>query len=396
MTALARVSPDEVTLEQLRFGLMGGVVDVSGRVRPLGTDSANAPLFTRIEGRYGVTSVSAGRFFTTLTPFKDHLDGRLDMAGTVGMTLDRFALPERLSLEAAGTMAMSQGHLANWAVVDALGDRLGVATFDTLWFRDWAGRFRVDGPRVTLDETAIDADALSAGASGWFDFGGQLDVRATAALEPAFARSAGAIGRQLLAASPDGRVPVALRIHGNVESPGVALDLGPARDLVAGRVTDAAGAVVEEAEQRVRDTAEQAEGRVRDAAQQAEETARETVEEAAEAARDQVAEAADEARDRVEQEVQGGIREGLARLTGQPAQAADSAADSTTFVLPDSLRGLPADSLRLILGDSVYELLPDSIRLRADSLQQVLENALRERLRRLLPGGGGGDGGGGG
>ncbi len=343
LTALARVSPEVITLDQLRFGLMGGVVDVSGEIRPLSTDTTGSPLFTRINGRYGVTDVGSGPFFTTLTPFKDHLDGRLDMAGTVGMTLDRFALPERLSLEAAGTIAISEGHLANWAVVDALGDRLGVATFDTLRFRDWAGRYRVDGPRITLDETAIDADGLSARAAGWFDFGGQLDVTATAALEPELARTAGAIGRQLIAASPEGRIPVGLRIHGAVESPVVALDLEPARALIAGRARDAAQDVADRAEEELRGAAEEAEARVRDAAE----------------------EAAGVARQRVE--------EGVPALT-----------------LPDSLRALPADSLRQILGDSVFQLLPDSVRLRADSLQRALEDALRERLRRLLPGGGGG------
>ncbi|MFO7893733.1 MAG: AsmA family protein [Longimicrobiales bacterium] len=339
MTALAHVTQDLIVLEQLRFGLMGGIVDANGEVEPLRTDSVGAPIETRLAGRFGVTSVGARPFFDTLTPFKDHLSGRLDMAGTVGMTLDRFALPVRESLGSVGTLAIADGRLANWVVLTAIGERLGVTAFDTLRFRDWAGSFHIDGPRVTLDETALDGSEIDARAGGWFDFGGQLDVSATAALAPELARRAGAIGGQILTASPDNAIPVGLRIHGNVESPDVTLDLDPAREAVTDRVT----------------------GAVEEAAQEAQDAVRGAAEEAAQDVRDRAA------------------REAAGR-----------------FELPDSLRDLPADSLRTILGDSVYELLPDSVRLRADSLQQAIENAIRERLRRLLPGGGGGDGGGGG
>lgn len=355
LSALARITPDAVTLEQLRFGLMGGMVDASGEVRPLQFDSAGAPTRTRVEGRYAVTNVGSGPFFNTLTPFRDHLEGRLDMGGTLGMVLDRVALPERPSLQADGTLAISQGRLANWAVLTSISERLGIAAFDTLRFNDWAGSFLVDGPRVTLDDVALDASGMSARAAGWFDLGGQLDVSATAALEPELARSAGAIGQQLLAASPQGRIPVGLRIHGNVESPDVALDLAPARDLVAGRATRAVEEAAAAAEARAREAARQVEQRARDAAE----------------------EVAGEAQDRVEQEVRD--------ITEQAAETG-----AQRLELPDSLRGLGADSLRKVLGDSAYALLPDSVRLRADSLQQALRNALRERLRRLLPGGGGG------
>ena len=357
LTALARITPSAVTLEQLRFGLMGGIVDASAELRPLTTDTAGVPMWTQLEARYGVTGVGSGPFFDTLTPFKGHLGGSFDLAGTLGMVLDRVALPQRRSLEADGTAAISEGRLTAWAVLDAVGDRLGVAAFDTLRFRDWAARFSVEGTRVTLAETAIEATGLTLQAGGWFDLSGQLDVQATAALEPELARQAGAV-RQLLAAAPDKRVPVGLHIHGNVERPDVALDLNPVRERVTDRATEAAEKVATEAERRARETAQEAEKTVR--------------------------EAAGEAAEDVRGQAEAGLEGAAERVTGEAAER---------YELPDSLRGLPADSLRQILGDSVYQLLPDSVRLRADSLQKALENALRERLRRLLPGGGGGDGG---
>lgn len=360
MDVAARVTPETATLEQLRFGLMGGVVNVSGLMDPLATDSGGTPLETRLTGRVGLTNVGAGPFFDLLTPFRDHLAGRLDMATTFGMTLDRFALPHRSSVETDGTLGISDGRMANWAVLRGVAERLGVAAFDTVRFQDWVGRFHIDGTRVSLDETALEGTRLSALADGWFDFGGQLDVQVTASLTPELAEQAGAIARQLVAAAPDGGLPVGLRIHGLVESPAVTLDLAPARDAVAARASEAAD-----------DAAQQAEDRVREAAQTVEDSVRDVADDAAARARGQVEDEARAAADRATQEAAGQVE------------------------LPDSLRGLPADSLRKILGDSTYALLPDSVKLRADSLQQAIENSIRDRLRRLLPGGGGGDGGGG-
>ena len=364
----ARATPAAVTLEELRFGLMGGHVDMNGRVTLARADSAGVPVETRVAGRFGLTDVAAASFFDTLTPFKGHLAGRLAMAGTVDMTLDRHALPVRSSVQAGGSLAIADGRLANWTVLQAVGDRLGIATFDTLRFRDWAGSFRIDGPRATLDESALDGTGLDLRASGWFDFGGQLDLQATAGLEPELARQAGAIGQQLVATGH--RVPVGLRIHGPVEDPEVALDLTPAREAIAALVRSAADQAQEEAEERVRQAAAEAEAEARQAAEQAEQAARDAAREAAEGAQARAEEELQEAADRATEEV------------------------AERVELPDSLRDLPADSLRQILGDSAYALLPDSVRLRADSLQEAIQNAIRERLRRLLPGGGGGDGGG--
>lgn len=328
-----RVTPAMVEVQELQFGLMGGTVDLAGTLETLRTDEEGKPLESRVTGRYGLTDVGAGPFFDRLSPFRDHLAGQLAMAGTTGMTLDRYALPRRPTVQAEGSLAISDGRMASWAVLRNVMDRLNVVGFDTLWFRDWAGRYRIDGTRVHLDETALQGDDLGARAAGWFDFGGEMDVTVTALLSPDLAGRAGAIGEQLLAAT-DGGVPVGLRLQGNVGGPDVSLDLSPVRDAVAGRAREAAEGAAGEAEARAREAAEDAAERLGD-------------------------------------------------------RAAREAAER--FELPDSLRDLPADSLRAVLGDSAYRTLPDSVKVRADSLQKSIENAIRERLRRLLPGGGGGD-----
>lgn len=337
------VSETAVAIERLRFGLMGGTIEGTGRLEPLPSDSAGSA-GARFLGRFAVTNVGAGPFFDALTPFQDHLTGQMDLIATVGMDLDRFALPERNSVEASGALAIAEGSLANWTVLQGVADRLGVTSFDTLWFSDWAGSFRIDGPRVTLEETALQGRRLAARAAGWFDFGGRVDVGAAADLTQELASQASAIGEEILAATQGQGVPVGLRIQGSVDRPSVNLDLSPVREAIAARVQNASD----------------------EARRQAEATVRA---------------AADTARTRLEEEIRGRL-EGV---TGQPAAG---------FQLPDSLRGLPADSLRVILGDSLYTLLPDSVKLRADSVQRAIQNALRDRLRRLLPGGGGGGEGG--
>ena len=347
LTADARITPRAISLREARFGLMGGNVDISAEVEPLGTDGSGAPAETRITGRFGLTDVAATPFFDRLTPFRDHLTGRLDFVGTAGLTLDRLALPVRESVRAGGTIAIAEGRIANWAVLKGVTDRLGIVAFDTLRFRDWAASFLIEGPRVNLGQTAIDGSRLDAVASGWFDLGGRIDVQATAALTTELARQAGAVGQQIVSAITGDRVPVGLLIQGRVESPEVSLDLTPARDLIAGRARDAVDNAAEEARERARTAVQEAESAARDAATQVADSAR-----------------------------------------------ARAAREAGRVTLPDSLRGLPADSLRRILGDSAYALLPDSLRLRADSLQRALQDALRDRLRRLLPGGGGGGGGG--
>jgi hypothetical protein len=339
------VTQTAVAIEHLRFGLMGGTVEASGRLEPLPADSG-AESRARFMGRFALTNVGAGPFFDALTPFREHLTGRMDLIATVGMDLDRYALPERNSVDASGALAIAEGRLANWTVLQGVADRLGIAAFDTLWFQDWAGSFRIDGPRVTLEETALQGRRLAARAAGWFDFGGRLDVGAATDLSEELARQASAIGEEILAATQGGGVPVGLRIQGSVERPSVALDLSPVREAIAARVQDAAQEARSQVEANVRA-------------------------------------AADTARAQLEEEIRG-------RLEGATGQT------GAAFQLPDSLRGLPADSLRVVLGDSVYALLPDSVKLRADSLQNAIQNALQRRLRRLLPGGGGDEGGGGG
>jgi hypothetical protein len=254
--ASLRVGPRAIDVDRLRFGLLGGTVEASGRLEPAAFDSTGAPAESRLLGQYTLSDLGAGPFFDRLTPFQDHLDGALDLAGSLDLVLDRHALPVRSSVGADGTIALADGRLSNWPVLGAVAGRLGLAAFDTIRFRDWIGAFRVAGPLVMLDETMLRGERLDVRAAGSFDLAGILNLGATLYLSTPLAERAGAVGREVVAAAgPDGRVPVGLRITGDVQRPDVALDLSEARSALVARAREAAEAAVEEQAGRLADRA---------------------------------------------------------------------------------------------------------------------------------------------
>lgn len=243
LDAGVRIRPGVAELEYARFLFMDGAVQLSGRMEIVDTDSAGASTSARVLGEYTLAGVQAARFFDRLTPFRDHLAGELGLAGSFGFLLDRHALPDRSATTASGTIALADGRVANWRVLQALVARLGLTAIDTLRFQDWVGRFDVTGSLVTLDETALDGRDIDVSAAGSFDLGGTLDLGATVYLSRELAARAGEIGDRAMAlAADDGRIPVGVTITGAADNPDVGIDLSEARANVVARARDAARA----------------------------------------------------------------------------------------------------------------------------------------------------------
>ena len=241
---------ERIEVTDARFGIMGGAVQLAGRVGlPTGADDSGMPAVFS----YQLRDVGAAAFLNRFTPFRNHLSGSLLLGGTVRMVLDRNLLPLRESVVAEGSIAVSGGQLVNWPVVKALGQKLELARFDTLSLRDWAGQFRITGPTVTIAESLLDSDELTARAAGAFDFAGRLDLTATLLLEPTLTgRIRGELGPRLAAlAGPDGRVPLGITINGPAREPSLGLDFSEARDQAVARAR-------QEAEERARQLAEEA------------------------------------------------------------------------------------------------------------------------------------------
>lgn len=242
---------DRLEISDARFQFLGGGVQIAGRVgMPAGAEAEGLPATLTFQ----LQDVGAGPFFDRFTPFRDHLTGSLLLAGTAQVVLDRHLLPMRESVMAEGAIAVTEGQLANWPALRILGEKLGTLGFDTLTFRDWAGNFRITGPRITLNETALESGEMDVRAAGSIDFGGRLDLTATLLLSPELAsRVRGDAATHLVAAVADaeGRVPVGLRILGPAASPSLSLDFSAA-------VSNAVDRARAEAEAKAREMAEEA------------------------------------------------------------------------------------------------------------------------------------------
>jgi hypothetical protein len=218
-------SPEAVSAPRARFGMMGGTVEL-GLALQRGVSDATLVMVYHLE------NVGAGSFFSRFTPFEGHLSGLLALDGEASLQLDEHMLPVRPTVQSSGTAALISGSLANWPLLRAVGERLGIASFDTLGFREWSGSFQIAGPLVSLERSLQVADRVETELAGSFDFGGKLDLGVVARLSPELVARAGEPIRAaaLAAAGGSGGVPVGLRITGTTTAPSVTLDLSAARD----------------------------------------------------------------------------------------------------------------------------------------------------------------------
>ena len=287
ITVAARAG--ELDVRAASFRMMGGGVHMTGR---LGLAGPGAGAAQPLALDYTVSEVAAGPFLERLTGFREHITGDLLIAGSMSMALDEHLLPVRESVTGSGNAAVLDGEIVNWPLLRRLGERIGVAQFDTLAFRDWSGRYRITGPKVVLEESMLESGELAVRAAGSFDLNGTLDIGATLYMPQEWtSRLPGAPAALLTsaAAGDDGRVPVGARFTGTHRDPAVALDMSEAGARIANAAREAAA-------QQARAAAERA------AAQAAEQLAGRLP------ARDSVSAAADSAKKKVEAEVVNRLR----------------------------------------------------------------------------------------
>src|SRR5690606_2964601 len=200
----------ELDVRAASFRMMGGGVHMTGRLGLAGPGTSGGSA-QPLAIDYTINDIAAATFLERFTAFTDHVSGKLLASGSMSMALDEHLLPVRESVNGAGTAALLEGEVINWPLLRSLGDRIGVAQFDTLIFRDWSGRYRVTGPRVVLEESMLESGDMAVRAAGSFDLNGTLDLGATLYLPQAWsARIPGAPAAFLTsaAAGADGRVPV--------------------------------------------------------------------------------------------------------------------------------------------------------------------------------------------
>src|SRR5690606_12334182 len=187
----------ELDVRAASFRMMGGGVHMTGRLGLAGRGVTGRDVAGRgvADGTargaaqplaldYTVNDVAAGQFLERFTAFRDHMTGNLLGAGSMSMELDAHLLPVGEGVAGAGTAAVLDGEIVNWPLLRTLGDRIGLAQFDTLAFSDWSGRYRIDGPKVVLEESMLESGELGVRAAGTFDLNGTLDLGATLYMPP--------------------------------------------------------------------------------------------------------------------------------------------------------------------------------------------------------------------
>lgn len=240
ITVAARAG--EVDVRAASFRMMGGGVHMTGRLGLAGAGAAGGAA-QPLALDYTVNDVAAGQFLERFTAFRDHMTGDLLLAGSMSMLLDEHLLPVRESVSGAGTAAVLEGEIVNWPLLRRLGQRIGVAAFDTLQFTDWTGRYRIAGPTVVLEESMLESGAMAVRAAGSFDVNGTLDLAATLYLpQQSMARVPGAPAAFLTSAAggADGRVPIGARFSGTARDPAVSIDMSEAGARIANAAREAA------------------------------------------------------------------------------------------------------------------------------------------------------------
>jgi len=236
--------PDRLLVERATFGMMGGRGDVAAVLTPTGGAASTggaAPTGMHVLVTATMEDLASDAFLPRFTSFRDRLGGRLDLNGAVEMMLDGRMLPDPQTLKGRGVTQLRDGRLVNLPVLRTLGRQLGVAAFDTLQLREFAGGFDVTGSMVRFDDAMIETASGSGRVAGSFSFDGKVDLGAEAGLPARLAARGGPAlaGAAAAVADTDGTVPVALRIGGSWQRPDVALDLSAARANVVNAAREA-------------------------------------------------------------------------------------------------------------------------------------------------------------
>jgi hypothetical protein len=238
-------SPSALSVPRVSFGMMGGNVE-------LGLALERGEREATLVAVYHLENVGAEAFFSRFTTFTGNLSGMLTLDGEASLQLDEQFLPVRPTVQSSGSLALTSGSLAGWPLLGAVGAKLGLATFDTLAFREWSGRFQVAGPLVRLERSLQVADRVETELAGSFDWAGKLDLGVVARLSPELvARAAEPIRvAAQAAAGEEGSVPVGIRITGTTAAPNVTLDLTTARNNALAQARVRAEAEAESAARR--------------------------------------------------------------------------------------------------------------------------------------------------
>jgi hypothetical protein len=222
VTAAAELRDGTLTLRNLSARAFDGEVATRGTIR------MKDPARPEFDLTLDVSRVSANSLLTTFTSFSDRLFGALSMKATMSGALNDTLGLVPSTVNGNGTVAIQSGRLAGFRVNKSIADALRLPNLEEVQFKDWTNSFTVVAGRLQLKDLVIasgDADYLINGSQG---LDGSLDYGVTVVLSSALASRVslpGLAGEAVQALkSPDGRLPLNLKVTGTTAAPKVALD----------------------------------------------------------------------------------------------------------------------------------------------------------------------------
>lgn len=339
--ATVHFTPRLIQVAEARAGLFGGRVRTEGTVT-LGPEEEQ-PFTFALE----VEDIQASDFLQATSPAGRFVRGVLGMQMEAAGTLDRQLLPEATALAGDGALQVADGQLLEMPLTRLLSRSLSRPELSSPRFQDWAGRFRIEGSRLILDETLL-ALGLAEGEmrfGGVVGLDGGLDVALRVAAPAARLDSLALARTGLVGAavgsltSRDGPVRLGLRLGGTFDSPRItpeaSLALGDLGQTLDAEARDRARVLQAEGEQR----AEEA----RDTIQARAEAAADTVQARLEAERRRAEERAEEELRRELERRRGGL---LDRLRPGAPPPADTVRSDTTRADTLPRDTVPPDTLR--------------------------------------------------
>jgi uncharacterized protein involved in outer membrane biogenesis len=249
MNLRMRLQERIATLEECKTTVYGGALNLNGHVD---LNDVETPVFlvkTRID------NVEANTFLSRFSSFGRHLFGKL----TTSVTFEwkgKDAKAIKRSLNGSGGLAISEGKLANWTVLQSLSRWTNLSGLEEMRFKDWRGSFFILNQQVKTEDLKIHGENADWSVSGFTDFDGSLDYTVDALLSPSLSQkvSTGSLGSLTsLLKDEQGRVNLMFRVSGKPSSPKFEWDVSSAQEKAKERLASEAEKLKQEAEDKLQE-----------------------------------------------------------------------------------------------------------------------------------------------
>lgn len=244
-----RLQERMATLEECKANVYGGSLNLNGYV-----DHSNeeAPVFS-IKTR--VDKVAANAFLSRFSSFGRHLFGKFTTSITLeGKGKDAEAI--KRSLNGSGGLAINDGKLQNWSLLQSLSRWTNLPGLEEIRFKDWQGSFFILNQRVKTEDVRIHGENADWSVSGSTGFDGSLDYTVDALLSPSLSQkvSSGTLG-SLTSFFKDeqGRVNLMFRVSGKPSKPKFEWDTKSAQEKAKQRLASEAEKLKQEVEEKIQE-----------------------------------------------------------------------------------------------------------------------------------------------